>query len=150
MENVPAPLPVARGAKVGKAVEGWRVSLKQRIKNPIWIDAPEENELEESAQRPVVSRQPKVSAELIRKFGDPTVTFKVAGTALHGMGSYDRNSDSLSNLIFFVGKDRPNASGLKGVRAPLVLQPLCQIMGKKGARFTLKSLNDGRAKRSGK
>jgi hypothetical protein len=142
-------LPKLTGATIGKAVEGWRVSPKQRIKNPIWIDAPEDNGLDESAQRPVITRQPKVSSELIRKFGDPTVTFKVSGTTLHGMGSYDHKTDSLGDLIFFVGKDRPRASGLKGARAPLVLEPLCQIMRTKSPRFTLKSLNDRSAKHSG-
>jgi len=142
-------LPRLTGAKLGKAVEGWRVSLRQRIKNPIWIDAPEEDGLDESAQRPVISRRPTVSAELVRKLGNPTITFKVAGTSLHGMGSYDRKSDSLGDLTFFVGKARPRAYGLKGASAPLVLEPLCQIMGTKFPRFTLKSLNQRRAKRSG-
>ena len=94
------------GAKLGPLVPGDKIKLKDFIKNPVWVSTYEEDEADEDAMRAVISKDPNASADVIRKFLVPMLTFKVQGTNVYGVGSYDRETDTLDDLQFWTGKAR--------------------------------------------
>jgi hypothetical protein len=132
----PVPVRLA-GAKLGALVPGDKITLKDRIKHPVWVSTYEEDDADEDAQRAVFSKDPNASSDVIRKFLVPMLTFKVQGTDTHGFGSYDRETDSLDDLQFWTGKRWERAAKLRA-KFPITLEPLCRILGKRDVRFVLK------------
>jgi hypothetical protein len=141
-----APIRVA-GAKLGPLVSADKIKLKDFIKNPVWVSTHEEDEADEDAMRAVISKDPNASADVIRKFLVPLLTFKVQGTNVYGVGSYDRETDTLDDLQFWTGKRWERAAKLRA-RFPITLEPLCRILDKRDVRFILKKSKDRSAMRS--
>src|SRR4051812_34370621 len=110
------------GAKLGPLVSAGKISLKNRIKHPVWVSTYEEDRADEDAQRAVISADPNVSSDVIRKFLGATVTFKVSGTDVYGFGEYDRETETLDSFQFWTGKRWEFASIPKGMSAPLTLE----------------------------
>ncbi len=140
-----APVRLA-GAKLGPLVPGDKITLKDLIKNPVWVSTYEEDVADEDAMRAVISKDPNASADVIRKFLEPMLTFKVQGTRVYGVGAYDRETDSLDDLQFWIGRRWERAAKLR-VKFPITLEPLCRILGKRGVRFVLKKSGNREAVR---
>jgi hypothetical protein len=140
-----APLRLA-GAKLGPLVPGDKITVKDRIKHPVWVSTYEEDEADEDALRAVISKDPNASADVIRKFLVPMLTFKVQGTGIHGFGSYDRKTDTLDDLQFWTGKRWEHVGKLR-VKFPITLEPLCRILGKRDVQFILKKSGNREAVR---
>jgi hypothetical protein len=111
------------------------------------LPAYEEDRADEDAQRAVISRDPNASSDVIRKFLEATVTVKVSGTDVYGTGVYDREADTLDELCFWTGNRWDRSGNLNGISAPLTLEPLCRILGKRDAQFVLKKVGDRSATR---
>jgi hypothetical protein len=140
-----APVRLA-GAKLGPLVPGDKITLKDLIRNPVWVSTYEEDVADEDAMRAVISKDPNASADVIRKFLEPMLTFKVQGTKVYGTGSYDRETDSLGDLQFWIGRRWERAAKLR-VKFPITLEPLCRILGKRDVRFVMKKSSNGSATR---
>jgi hypothetical protein len=134
------------GAKLGPLVDAGKISLKDRIKHSVWVSTYEEELADEDAQRAVISADPNVSSDVIRKFRGATVTFKVNGSETYGIGFYEPDDDKLTHLWLWTGK-RWEPMGKLGAKFPLTLEPLCRILGKRDVRFILKKSGNGEAVR---
>jgi hypothetical protein len=134
------------GAKLGPLRRPGKLTLKECIKHPIWVSTYEEDKADESAVRAVISRDPNVSGDVLRKFLEAVVVFKVGGTDAYGIGTYEREEDALSSVRFWSGK-RWETKLPNGLSAPLTLEPLCRILGKRDVRFTLRKVGDRSAPR---
>jgi hypothetical protein len=141
-----APMRLAR-AKLGPLTPATKITLKHRVKHPVWVSTYEEDDGDEDAQRAVISADPNVSSDVIRKFLGATVTFKVNGAKAYGIGSYDRDDDNLTDLQFWTGKQWA-AAGRFGAKFPVILEPLCRILGKRNVQFILKKSGDRKAVRT--
>jgi hypothetical protein len=135
------------GAKLGPLTSPGKVRLEDCIKHPIWVSTYEEDKAAEDAVRAVISRDPNVSSDVLRKFLEAVVTFKVSGTDVYGIGTYEREDDALSSVRFWSGK-RWDSKFPSGLSAPLTLEPLCRILGKRDVRFTLRKVGDRSAPRA--
>ena len=134
------------GAKLGPLRSPGKLTLKECIKHPIWVSTYEEDKADESAVRAVISRDPNVSGDVLRKFLEAVVVFKVSGTDAYGIGTYEREDDALGSVRFWSGK-RWETKLPNGLSAPLTLEPLCRILGKRDVRFTLRKAGDRAAPR---
>ena len=137
--------PRVAGAKLGPLRDFGKISLKDRIKHPVWVTTYEEGLSDEDAQRAVISRDPNVSADVLRKFLQATVTFRVSGTDVYGAGIYDREKKTLSALRFWAGKRWEHSGVPGGLTAPVTLVPLCRILGKRDVRFVVKTATTSEA-----
>ena len=134
------------GAKLGPLRSPGKMTLKECLKHPIWVSTYEEDRADESAVRAVVSRDPNVSGDVLRKFLEAVVVFKVSGTNAYGIGTYRREEDALSSLRFWSG-GRWETKFPNGLSVPLTLEPLSRILGKRDVRFVLNKVTDLSASR---
>lgn len=150
-DRAPKAAPVElKNARLGKPKAIEKITKRDRLAHLIWVDVDDEAKYDEfSHEQPIISRDPNVSFDLLRKFLHAWVTIRTDDGKLDGIARYHGESDSLSNIQFFCGKQLRSARGLEGFSTPLRLRVLAKILGKSDATFILRRRANTKATRVG-
>ena len=127
--------------KLGKRVRG--LGAKDIAKHSIWIECWEDSRGED-AVAPVVSKTENVTKEMIRKHRSVLVVFRVKDTDLLGIGDF-RDFDQFTAEWVMVGTKQMPLSLVKGLKAPVTIQPIPKLFGKADLQFKIKKLDDRNA-----
>ena len=133
------------GLRLGTPKPMDKVTLKEALRRPIWVNTYDEVNYDEEYIHPVISKSKNVTQWLIRTY-DPIITFKVEGADLFGTGGYDHEEGGLDCIALWKGSKWTDACGVKGLNFPLTLVSIPRILGRKNVRFILE-LPDQIAKR---
>jgi hypothetical protein len=133
-------------AKLGRPKHLDKITLKDALANPIWVNTYDEVNYDEEYERPVLSRTVNVTRELLRMYS-PIITCKVEGQELYAVGQYDEEGGTLFAMALWMKNKWRAMEEVKELKTPLTLVAIPKILGQKGVRFVLKRVTDA-AKRS--
>lgn len=123
------------GLRLGTPKHMDKVTLKDALRRPIWVNIYDERNYDEEHIHPVISKSKNVTQGAIDLA--PIITFKVEGSELWGTGEYDHDDKTLSAIAFWNGRGWTAAHRFKGLQCPVTLVSIPKILGRKSVRFIL-------------
>ena len=132
--------------KLGKAKRMHKITLKDCLDHPIWVNTYDEKNYDEEYERPVLSSTANVTRELVTMY-TPAITCKVEGQDVHAVGQYAHKHGDLFAIAMWIKNKWQGPEDIKGLKTPLTLIAIPKILGQEGVRFVLKRATDPTAKR---
>jgi len=121
------------------------ITLENCLEYPIWEWALDEEGVpgqDETWQRPILGTD--VTAEMF----DPTITFAIKGTQLHGSGTYDHAEKTLTSIVVWKDGGWMDLKKVSSLTAPVVLIAQPSIRGIADVEFICEDLRGDTAHRS--
>ena len=132
--------------KLGKAKHMNKITLKDCLDHPIWVNTYDEKNYDEEHERPVLSSTANVTRELVTMY-TPAITCKVEGEDLHAVGQYDHKRGTLFAMAMWIKNKWQGLEDVRGLKTPLTLIAIPKILGQENVKFVLKRASDITAKR---
>jgi len=132
--------------KLGKPKHMDKITLKDVLANPIWVNTYDEVKYDEEYERPVLSGTANVTREILRMYS-PIITCKVEGQEFYAVGTYSEEDGTLIAMALWMKGKWRALEDVRGLKMPLTFVAIPKILGQKDVRFVLKRSTED-AKRS--